>query len=305
MTALPVRAGPRPATSAGMPHRQLDQPAPDEVRAELAHRILDQLPGSVHLAPSRISVPGARALVLDVAVPTGPPEAFLVDREFAHLHPPPDSSLHLTLTPADAREAVAAGWAEPHPAFAPDPERPVVVMVYAPRTLSEVDVVDDLVRRSHRLATTHPTHGRRPTMNRDRMLRLIEEHVAAESKGDVDATVAMLSDDVEHDIVGWPGGANHGRAAARGFYEHLTREISTDEMVLTRSYFGDDFCVTEHQWNGTVPGTFLGVPGQGRRISFRLLHLWEFRDDRISRENAWLDGGSIVAQLTAATADVP
>jgi predicted ester cyclase len=60
--------------------------------------------------------------------------------------------------------------------------------------------------------------------------------------------------------------------------------------------------VTEHQWNGTVPGAFMGVPGNGRRISFRLLHVWEFRDGRISRENAWLDGGSILGQLNSATA---
>jgi len=52
-------------------------------------------------------------------------------------------------------------------------------------------------------------------------------------------------------------------------------------------------------WTGTVPGAFLGVPGNGRRISFRLLHIFEFRDGLISRENAWLDGGSIVQQLTA------
>ncbi len=70
-------------------------------------------------------------------------------------------------------------------------------------------------------------------------------------------------------------------------------------MRLTRSYFGDDFCVTEHQWTGTVPGSFLGVPGHGRRISFRLLHLWEFRDGRLSREKAWLDSGAVMAQLTA------
>ena len=41
------------------------------------------------------------------------------------------------------------------------------------------------------------------------------------------------------------------------------------------------------------------VPGYGQRISFRLLHVWEFRDGLISRENVWLDGGSIMAQLTS------
>ena len=31
-----------------------------------------------------------------------------------------------------------------------------------------------------------------------------------------------------------------------------------------------------------------------------MLHVWDFKDDAISREQVWLDGGSIAAQLTAA-----
>ncbi len=70
-------------------------------------------------------------------------------------------------------------------------------------------------------------------------------------------------------------------------------------MDATHQYYGDDFCVMEHDTTGTVPGEFLGVPGNGRRITFRLLHVCEFRDGLISRENVWLDGGSVLAQLTA------
>jgi hypothetical protein len=39
------------------------------------------------------------------------------------------------------------------------------------------------------------------------------------------------------------------------------------------------------------------VTGTGRRISFRLLHVWEYRDGLISRENVWLDGDAIARQL--------
>jgi hypothetical protein len=31
---------------------------------------------------------------------------------------------------------------------------------------------------------------------------------------------------------------------------------------------------------------------------FRLMHVWEIRDGLISRENVWLDGGSVIGQLT-------
>jgi len=93
----------------------------------------------------------------------------------------------------------------------------------------------------------------------------------------------------------------HGKGPAQGFYEDLTQSIHTEEMLPTHSYYGEDFCVIEHMWTGTVPGNFLGVPGHGKRISHRLLHIWEFRDGRISRENVWIDSGSAIAQLTAST----
>src|SRR5436853_1416377 len=109
----------------------------------------------------------------------------------------------------------------------------------------------------------------------------------------------MSPEDLKHDVVVTLYGPLHGKEAAQGFYEHLTSNIRTENMVPTRRYYGEDFCVTEHLWSGPVPGSFLGVPGNGKRISFRLLHVWEFRDGLISRENVWLDGGSVVTQLTS------
>src|ERR671937_1958994 len=115
MPPLPTRAGDRPRTTPTNPHTQLDQ-QPSDLRwvEELAARVF-ALPGVLE-QPSRISVPGARALVLAPGEPTGPPEAFLIDREFAHLHPAPDHSLHAMLPIETVSEAVAKGWAEPHPA---------------------------------------------------------------------------------------------------------------------------------------------------------------------------------------------
>jgi steroid delta-isomerase-like uncharacterized protein len=131
------------------------------------------------------------------------------------------------------------------------------------------------------------------------MDRLIEEHLAAEAAGDTAGCVAMYTDDVVHDVVGAPHGPLHGREAARGFYDFLTTNLSTREMEVNRAWYGEDFCTIEHQWHGTVPGAFLGIPGHGRPVSFRMLHVFEFAEGRISRENVWLDGGAIAAQLSA------
>jgi hypothetical protein len=155
MPPLPPRVGDRPRTTPTNPHTQLDQ-QPTDLRwvEELADRVF-ALPGVIE-EPSHISVPGARALVLAPGEPAGPPEAFLIDREFAHLHPAPDHSLHAMLPTETATEAIAAGWAEPHPVALRGLIPPTAVMLYAPRDQAELDVIESLVRDS--LAFARPEY---------------------------------------------------------------------------------------------------------------------------------------------------
>src|SRR5215218_6634044 len=136
-----MRAGYRPRTTPTNPHTQLDQ-QPSDLRwvDELARRVF-ALPGVVE-EPSRISVPGARALALAPGESIGPPEAFLIDREFAHLHPAPDHSLHAMLPAETVTDAVAAGWAELHPVALRGLIPRNAVMLYAPRDEAELDVIE-------------------------------------------------------------------------------------------------------------------------------------------------------------------
>jgi len=115
----------------------------------------------------------------------------------------------------------------------------------------------------------------------------------------VDGAVAVYTDDIEHDVVGWPGGPVRGKAGARAFYEALTANFRTEEETPSRRYFAGDAMIIDQMMTGSVPGTFLGMPGNGRRVTFRILHIFEFKDGLISRENVWLDGGSIQQQLSA------
>jgi hypothetical protein len=74
---------------------------------ELARRMF-ALPG-VEEPLSVISVPRARAMCLSEGAPEGPREGFMIGREFAHIHPVPDGSLHAALPPEVAEEAVEKG----------------------------------------------------------------------------------------------------------------------------------------------------------------------------------------------------
>jgi hypothetical protein len=148
---LPQRAGSRPQTTPTNPHTQLDQQPVDARLAEQLAARAFALPGVIE-EPSRISVPGARALVLAPDEPAGPQEAFLVGREFAHLHPAPDHSAHAMLPPDVVREAVDAGWAEPHPVARMGLIPETAVMLYAPRDDDELAVIEKLLRASREFA---------------------------------------------------------------------------------------------------------------------------------------------------------
>lgn len=148
LPALPMRAGPRPATTPCAPHEQLDQTAPEACQETLWTR-MRSLPGTT-ARPSQIAPPGSRAVWLDAAGMG--PAAFMIGREFAHLHPREDGSLHLVLDPATHQAAMAAGWAERHPLagkFAPSG----TVMIYGPRDAQELETVWWLVQQSRRFAS--------------------------------------------------------------------------------------------------------------------------------------------------------
>lgn len=145
--ALPRRQGPKPLTTPATPHRQLDQTSPVELQERL-WQAMAGLPG-VYTRPSGISVPGARAICLEQGGHAG---AFMVGREFAHLHPAQDGSLHMTLDSDTHALALAGGWAEPHPLagrFAPA----TTALVYGPRDGAELGIVWWLVQQSWRYAS--------------------------------------------------------------------------------------------------------------------------------------------------------
>ena len=136
-------------------------------------------------------------------------------------------------------------------------------------------------------------------MDQHEMIALVERHLKAEGAGDVEAAVAVYTDDVVHDEVGFPDTPRTGKDAAREFYRFLTANFRTEEEEPLNRFFDGDTMILEQNMTGTVIGEMLGIPGNGRRVTFRILHVFGFRDGLISREQVWIDSGAIVAQLAA------
>src|SRR5688500_8191172 len=96
------------------------------------------------------------------------------------------------------------------------------------------------------------------------MDRKIDEHFGFEAADNVDGVLATLTDDAEHDIVGWPSGPTHGREGARPFYESLFADLAEGKVESLRRLYGDNFMVDESLWHGKAPGKPFGLDGKGR-----------------------------------------
>ena len=149
---FPDREGPRPETTNGVPHVQLNIEAVPELTQVMLEQVAEL--SGVTLGATRVSLPGAVGFQLNADVSLAHPDAIVGGREFAHVHP--DGSLHASLEPELARAAVNAGWATPHPWADQRPGWEGFVMIYTPTTQEEVDVVLQLVRASYTYVTGRP-----------------------------------------------------------------------------------------------------------------------------------------------------
>lgn len=138
---LPSRDGPGPQTTEAVPHIQIGARAIPELSDRLLDR-MSKLPGA-EIRATVISLPGAKGFWLNETLDLARPNAIVGGREFAHLHP--DGSLHASLPPDRAREAVKAGWAAMHPWANSRAGWEGFVLLFTPRTTHEADVVFQLL----------------------------------------------------------------------------------------------------------------------------------------------------------------
>lgn len=133
---------------------------------------------------------------------------------------------------------------------------------------------------------------------REQMDRMVDEHFDYEMRDDVAGVLSTLDDNVDHDVVGSPLGPLTTKEQAREFYENLYSDLDGHKVTMKRRYYGDGFMVDESLWEGVAVGQPLGIPGKGRPLSFRILHVFEFDDNCvIRRENVWMDYMAILQQL--------
>jgi len=124
----------------------------------------------------------------------------------------------------------------------------------------------------------------------EQMDAIIDQHFVYEANDDVEGILSSLTDDADHEVIPSPMGAIQGHRAIRSYYEMLFPCLKDGTVTPVRRLYGEDFVVDETIWHGQLAdGHALLVDGKTGPIDLRLLHIFNLRDGKISREQVWVD----------------
>ena len=147
---LKQRPGDAPSTTEHVPHEQLDQNSSRDIYNKFAAWLFSL--EHVVEKPSGISLPGAREACVSASYENPNPKAFLVGKEFTHIHPLPlGGSQHLILPNEEANEVVDKGWGIVHPLndqFTMG-ESHFLLLIFAPRDKEDLEIIKTITERSY------------------------------------------------------------------------------------------------------------------------------------------------------------
>ncbi len=135
------------------------------------------------------------------------------------------------------------------------------------------------------------------------MLEIFQQHMDAEMTGDIDATMATMTDTpyVNHVPV-MTGGAGH--EGVRHFYSnHLVGKFFPPdaELINVSRTIGEDQLVEEIvlKFTHTVPIDWMlpGVPPTGRRVEVAVVVIIKFENGKVAHEHIYWDQASVLVQL--------
>jgi hypothetical protein len=130
------------------------------------------------------------------------------------------------------------------------------------------------------------------------MDKVVNDHFTFEATDDLDGVMSTLADGASHEIIPGPYGPLTDPTRIREFYTQLYTELTGEGVTPVRRLYGADFVVDETIWHGRITdrGSFLSA-GRSGVGDLRLLHVFDLRDGKIVKEQAWWDLGLVQRQL--------
>jgi carboxymethylenebutenolidase len=140
-------------------------------------------------------------------------------------------------------------------------------------------------------------------MSKQQMLDTFQKHVAAELAGDLDTTLATMSDDPHLNHVPTLAGGV-GRDGVRAFYrDHLVGKFFPPDVTITEvsTTVGDERVVQElvmsFTHTMTIDWLLPGVAPTGKPVEVAFAVVVGFKDGKITHEHIYWDQASVLVQI--------
>lgn len=133
---------------------------------------------------------------------------------------------------------------------------------------------------------------------------VLMDHVQAENRHDIDATLATVHPDCV--FIDQPLGLRlHGHAGARQHYQMWWNAFAnTTDRGGQLHWVNDDLLIAESAFVGTHRGTFAGITPTQRTFRLPFVVFVEFRDGLLATERFVYDLNGLLAQLEQPSLDV-
>src|ERR1700736_4221071 len=130
---------------------------------------------------------------------------------------------------------------------------------------------------------------------RTRREQTVAEHMAAECRHDVAATLATFSD-ANYDVVPL-GATTNGATAVDELLHQLFAAFPDFRAEALSIHHGDDIVYVDTRMTGTHNGPWAGAPATGRPIDVRCGCIFHFDDHRLTKETVFFDHATLLAQI--------
>jgi uncharacterized protein len=125
----------------------------------------------------------------------------------------------------------------------------------------------------------------------------VQELYAAFSRGDLQAILASLADDVVWESEGpaiiSSSGVRHGITETQGFFEALASSFSDQKLIITDYVASGDIVMTLGRYTATTNAT-------GKSIDTPIAHYWRFRNGKVVHYVGLSNTASVVEALQPA-----
>jgi steroid delta-isomerase-like uncharacterized protein len=126
---------------------------------------------------------------------------------------------------------------------------------------------------------------------------LVEEHIRAENRHNLEEVMATFGADARYDDEPWAD-HRHGIDGVRSYYTELMRALPDLVINVKRRHVSADGIALEVVISGTHHGAWRGLPATGRRLEFPLCGFYTFDgQNKLAGERIYYDRATVLRQL--------